>query len=472
MPNLVNVPGTENTTEEFRKKVVEIAKNLKIDPNFLMAIMSFETGATFSPKAKNAQSGATGLIQFMKKTAEGLGTTIVKLAKMSAEDQLDFVEAHFKPFKGKLKTIEDAYMAVLYPKAVGKGSDFVLFKKGTVNYKQNSGLDLNGDGEITVAEAAHKVAIRLGTANVNKTVELKKGDKGAVVESLQDELIDLGYMTLEQKKTGVGIFGPKTEKFLQAFQKDILLNETGIYDLPTQAAIRQINERVKKGSTGGVVQPVQDKLVKAGFLTQDQMNTGIGMFGPKTQTALIQFQIKNELEPNGILTDETFRALFKSPAPTVSVKPHGTDKTIDFVLPISGEGFRTYNREQNGADQFGIQLTINAIISLAKVWFLLHPEVPLQFGDMSRRWGGAFKGHSSHKNGRDVDVRPIRKDDQMAAVTINEAFYDAKRTEEFVKLLRSKFPGVSILFNDPKLIAKGWTKKFAGHDNHLHIRFP
>src|SRR5688572_12171545 len=171
MSNLVNVPGIENTTEEFRNKVVEIAENLKMDPNFLMAIMSFETGATFSPKVKNAQSGATGLIQFMKKTAEGLGTTIAKLAKMSAEDQLDFVEAHFKPFKGKLKTIEDAYMAVLYPKAVGKGRDFVLFKKGTVNYKQNSGLDLNGDGEITVAEAAHKVAIRLGTANVNKTVE-------------------------------------------------------------------------------------------------------------------------------------------------------------------------------------------------------------------------------------------------------------------------------------------------------------
>ena len=188
---------------------------------------------------------------------------------------------------------------------------------------------------------------------LNNAVELKKGDEGAAVESLQDELIDLGYMTLEQKKTGVGIFGPKTEKFVKAFQKDISLKETGIYDLPTQAAIRQINERVKKGSTGGIVQPVQERLVKAGFLTQEQMNTGIGIFGPKTQTALIQFQIKNELEPNGILTDETFRVLFNSPAPTVSVKPNGKDKTIDFVLPISGEGFRTYSREENGADQFG-----------------------------------------------------------------------------------------------------------------------
>ena len=57
-------------------------------------------------------------------------------------------------------------------------------------------------------------------------------------------------MTIAQKKTGVGIFGPKTEKFLKAFQRDVLLKDNGIYDLPTQAAIRQINEGLKKGVDG------------------------------------------------------------------------------------------------------------------------------------------------------------------------------------------------------------------------------
>ena len=472
MPNLINVPGIENTTNEFRERVVEIAENLEIDPNFLMAIMSFESGATFSPNVKNKLSGAPGLIQFMAKTAEGLGTSLAKLAKLKAEEQLDFVERYFLPFKGKLKTIEDAYMAVLYPKAVGKGKDFVLFKKGTQNYKQNSGLDVNGDGEITVAEAAAKVALRLGASNIEKTVELKLGDRGAMVESLQDELIDLGYLTLEQKKTGIGIFGPKTEKALKRFQKDVSLMETGVFDLPAQAAISQINDRIKKGSSGGIVQPVQEKLVAAGFLTSEQMSTGIGIFGPKTQAALIQFQIKHELEPNGILTDETFRTLFRSPSPAISIKANGSNKDLDVVLPISGEGFRTYNREPLGADQFGTQLTVNSIIALAKAWFLIHPEVPLQFGDMSRRGGGKFPPHASHQNGRDVDVRPIRKDDKMAAVTIGEAAYDAKRTDDFVKLVRTKFPGATILFNDPKLISKGWTKRMKGHDNHLHVRFP
>ena len=58
MPSLINVPGSENTSEEFRQKIIQIAANLVIDPNFLMAIMSFESGASFSPKQKNAADTA------------------------------------------------------------------------------------------------------------------------------------------------------------------------------------------------------------------------------------------------------------------------------------------------------------------------------------------------------------------------------------------------------------------------------
>jgi Transglycosylase SLT domain len=158
MANLVNVPGIENVSDPFKEKVEKIAADLETDPNFLMAIMSFESGHTFSPKKKNPVSGATGLIQFMPKTASGLGTSIQKLEKMSAEEQLDVVAQYFQPFRGKLMTLEDAYMAVLFPKAIGKGTGFVLFKKPGIQFKQNRGLDINGDGSITVGEATQKCA--------------------------------------------------------------------------------------------------------------------------------------------------------------------------------------------------------------------------------------------------------------------------------------------------------------------------
>lgn len=472
MPNLVNVLGIENTSEAFRKKVLEIADRLLIDPNFLMAIMSFETGATFSPSVKNIYSGATGLIQFMPATARSLGTTIEELEKMTAAEQLDFVEKYFAPRKGKLLTIEDAYMAVLYPKAIGKGRDFVLFEKGSVQYKQNIGLDADGDGKITVGEASRKVSERLGTASINDVVELKKGDKGAAVESLQDEMIDLGYLTLEQKKTGAGTFGGKTESALKAFQKDVALKDTGVLDLPTQAALRQLNDGVKKGSSsGGVVKILQQKLVSKKFLTQAEMNTGVGVFGGKTQVALIQFQIKNKLEPNGILSDETFRVLFKTPAPFVPVSTNLNNPDINTVLPMDGEGFTTYNREPNGADQYGTALVINAIVALAREWFLLHPEILLQFGDISRKGGGEFEGHTSHKNGRDADVRPLRRDNRLDPVSVGEIAYDSIRTEELVKLILNRHPKATIFFNDQRLINKKLTQQAAGHHNHLHIRF-
>jgi hypothetical protein len=145
----------------FRQKIRTIATNLRTDVNFLMACMAFESGESFSPAKRNPVSGATGLIQFMPKTAEGLGTTTAALAAMTAEDQLDFVAKYFAGNEGKLAALSDVYMAILFPVAVGKPDDFVLFARNGPNavaYQQNSGLDLDHDGRVTKAEAASKVA--------------------------------------------------------------------------------------------------------------------------------------------------------------------------------------------------------------------------------------------------------------------------------------------------------------------------
>ena len=152
----------KNVTSEFKSKILEISNELRMDPDDLMAIIAFESG--FSPSIRNKASGATGLIQFMGSTAKLLGTTTDDLAKMSAVEQLDYVYKYFKPYAGKIKNIEDAYMAVFMPIAVGKSNDFVLGIKDSTDklsgisygliYKQNSGLDINKDGKITKEEAA------------------------------------------------------------------------------------------------------------------------------------------------------------------------------------------------------------------------------------------------------------------------------------------------------------------------------
>lgn len=146
----------------FKRKTINIAHRLKMDPNHLMAIMAFETGRSFDPAVTNhAGSGATGLIQFMPATARGLGTTTAALAGMSALDQLDYVEKYLAPYAGRMADLPSAYMAVLYPRAVDKPDSYVLFRKGSRAYRLNRGLDTDRNGRVTKAEAAARVAALL-----------------------------------------------------------------------------------------------------------------------------------------------------------------------------------------------------------------------------------------------------------------------------------------------------------------------
>jgi hypothetical protein len=148
----------------FRERVRWIAENLGCPPNSLMACMAWESGETFRADIKNAAgSGATGLIQFMPSTARALGTTTAALAKMTPEDQLNYVYKYFQPYAGRLHNLGDVYMAILWPKGVEKPDNYVLFdkKKMPTTFRQNAGLDVNKDGLVTRAECLVKVNQKL-----------------------------------------------------------------------------------------------------------------------------------------------------------------------------------------------------------------------------------------------------------------------------------------------------------------------
>jgi hypothetical protein len=159
--NMPEIAWGKKVSAAFKSKVIAISSNLGCDPSHLMAAMAFETGERFTPDVQNKASKATGLIQFMPKTAKGLGTTIADLAAMTAVDQLDFVAKYLKPFKGRMNTLSDVYMTILLPTAVGKPEAFVLFRKPSTAYTQNKGLDLDKDGQITKNEAASLVQKKL-----------------------------------------------------------------------------------------------------------------------------------------------------------------------------------------------------------------------------------------------------------------------------------------------------------------------
>lgn len=160
----------QRVSQTFRDRVwwiadtISAAQGATFDANNLMACMAWETGEKFTAGVLNmAGSGATGLIQFMPTTAKGLGTTTAALAKLSAEDQLNYVYKYFVATikaRGPCVSLEDTYMAILLPSAVGKPNSTVLFSSG-VAYRQNAGLDSDNDGKVTKFEAAAHVREKL-----------------------------------------------------------------------------------------------------------------------------------------------------------------------------------------------------------------------------------------------------------------------------------------------------------------------
>ncbi len=146
-------------TPAFRARLFALCDHLvwsEAHASWLMACMAFETGRTFSPSIRNPGSSATGLIQFMAGTARGLGTTTAKLATMDAVAQLHYVERYLAPFAGRVRDLDDLYMAILWPAAVGQPGTTILWRGGTPAFAANRGLDLDRNGRITKREAARQ----------------------------------------------------------------------------------------------------------------------------------------------------------------------------------------------------------------------------------------------------------------------------------------------------------------------------
>ena len=172
---------------------------------------------------------------------------------------------------------------------------------------------------------------------------LQKGAEGAEVSSLQEALIELGFLT----GSADGKFGASTEKAVIAFQEKNDYPATGIMDANIQAflysgqpknakgtktsikTLSPVKEvSMKKGNKGAAVTELQQKLIELGYLK----GTPSGTYDTDTIGAVRSFQKKNGLTSNGT-ADATTRALIMSgtalgakdtETPTVAITPSPT----------------------------------------------------------------------------------------------------------------------------------------------------
>ena len=216
--NLISgVEGNRHVTAEFVTQVESLADRLDTQPEYLLAVMSFESAGTFRPDITNS-IGATGLIQFLPGTAKGLGTTTAALRQMDSVEQLEFVEKYFQQphFDGKLGTVEGLYSAVLSGQATPNPDDTLTnFVRGRAAYSSNAPLDFNNDGRITSGEASSAVVSRLYGG----------------VSQVQQQLLAAGVVPASQQHNFAdGRFGPDTQTAITRFQTQNNLAATGYLD--------------------------------------------------------------------------------------------------------------------------------------------------------------------------------------------------------------------------------------------------
>ena len=173
------LPEDVQNDTEFLNEVARVAENVGVLPDQLLAVIDFETISSFSPSEKSGTSSGTGLIQFLEKTAKGLGTTTSELSQMSRAEQMKYVEKYLNRYEGDIKNTGDLYMAVHWPNGIGQSDDYVLYRKGSKAYRANSSLDTSKDGTVTRGEAL----VRLRDVTSGKFTDVQQVAESAINNS-------------------------------------------------------------------------------------------------------------------------------------------------------------------------------------------------------------------------------------------------------------------------------------------------
>jgi hypothetical protein len=154
---MVKIVHTTDLGPSFFERLAASCAMIGADPLDVCGVMMSESGVL--ARAHNPNGNASGLIQFMPPTLLGLGWTHGHEAfrKLSATEQLPFVDRYLRQYRGMLTSLERVYCAVFLPALLPKATtlDFILTaKSGPLGwaYGPNASLDANRDYKITLGE--------------------------------------------------------------------------------------------------------------------------------------------------------------------------------------------------------------------------------------------------------------------------------------------------------------------------------
>lgn len=142
-----------------------------------------------------------------------------------------------------------------------------------------------------------------------------------------------------------------------------------------------------------------------------------------------------------------------------------------FMLPRfpSESGYYNYGLMDKKPDRGGYQyphpIMMQAILRVALEWQRIdHRRIGI--GNISRADAYDDEEHGTHKDGLQVDIRPMRKDGSEIPVVWTDRQYDRAATAKIIELFRTFSPVRLVYFNDASI---PFVKPLAGHNDHFHV---
>jgi murein endopeptidase len=152
--------------------------------------------------------------------------------------------------------------------------------------------------------------------------------------------------------------------------------------------------------------------------------------------------------------------------PGVNAEPK--DSRGYFMLPQAPEdaGYYVYGTPGQGAGQYSHPLLMTVLLFVEREW-QASDQRKFGVGNISLAGGGRFKPHSSHKDGLQVDVRPLRIDGNHVPVKYFSSGYDREATSRLIALFQDHPLVAMIFFNDKSIPG---VKELSHHDDHFHVQ--
>jgi murein endopeptidase len=163
--------------------------------------------------------------------------------------------------------------------------------------------------------------------------------------------------------------------------------------------------------------------------------------------------------------------------PSRSIGTPGNGRLVDGVrFPASGADHFPWNfREQriggSGRTRWGNCHVVRAVLRGLAAYHRRNPHAPrVAVGDMGRRHGGDIDGHSTHENGRQIDLYFPRRDRKLREPH-TVAQVNLKLSSELVRAMLDAGAYRVLIGPDIHIPTPPRVMRWPHHDDHLHAMF-